>query len=177
MEAQQRGLPNIRKSFHSFAQIIDKRTHRVFEGILSEAELYSRYEILIERYAKTMEIEANLMVELFRTQILPAALIDQKQRTQSMKNLSDLGIRPTTSLLGRIEIFANAIEAASFAVDEIEKTQNQSADFHWEAKAKTYCEILGPKMEEARQAVDRLEQIVDNALWPLPKYWEMLFII
>ena len=176
-EAQQRGLPNIRKSFHSFAQVIDKRSQRVFEGILSEEELHSRYEVLIERYAKSMEIEANLMIEIFRTQILPAALRDQKRRTQSMKNLSDLGISPTPHLLESVKRFALRLETAIAAVDEIEKVREQSADFGWEAKGKTYCEVLGPKMELARSAVDRLESLVDDALWPLPKYREMLFIV
>jgi glutamine synthetase len=175
-EAQQRGLPNIRKSFHAFAQILDKRTQRVFEGILSHEELHSRYEVLIERYAKTMQIEANLMIDLFRTQILPAALLDQKRRTQLMKNLSDLGISSAPHLLQSIKSYSAAIESAIFAVDEIEKVQTQAADFGWEAKGKTYSEILGPKMESARVAVDHLETIVDNALWPLPKYREMLFV-
>jgi glutamine synthetase len=176
-EAQQRGLPNIRKSFHSFAQIIDKRTQRVFTGILSEEELHSRYEVLIERYAKTMQIEASLMVELFRTQILPSALIDQKRRTQALINQADLGVSPTPHLLRSVKSFAESLENAVQAVDEIEKVQVQTADFGWEAKAKAYSEILGPKMEAARAAVDHLETIVDNALWPLPKYREMLFIV
>lgn len=77
-KTQIRGLPNIRKSFHSFAYLNDARTARVFQGIFSEEELHSRYEVLVERYVKTVSIDANLMVELFRTQILPAALADQK---------------------------------------------------------------------------------------------------
>jgi len=176
-EAQQRGLPNIRKSFHSFAQLLDKRTQRVFEGILSEEELHSRYEILIERYVKTMQIEGNLMVELFRTQVLPAALLDQKERTAAVKNLSDLGMKPSSHLLDAIQHDASAIGAAIAAVDEIEKVMEQSSSFGWEAKGKVFCELLGPKMEEARKTVDRLETVVDNALWPLPKYREMLFVV
>ena len=177
MEAQQRGLPNIRKSFHAFAQIIDKRTQRVFEGILSEEELQSRYEVSVERYVKMMEIEANLMLEMFRTQILPAALLDQKRRTQSIKNLSELGLSHFSHLLESAKTYASAIESAIAAVDEIEKIKDQSADFGQEAKGKTYSEILVPKMQAARAAVDRLETLVDNTLWPLPKYREMLFIV
>lgn len=175
-EAEQRGLPNIRKSFHSFAQIIDKRSERVFEGILSEEELRSRYEVLIERYVKTIEIEANLMSELFRTQILPAALCDQKQRAESIKHLSDLGIS-CPHLLESIQMYAQILDSAMLAVNEIEKVQHQTEGFGWEAKGKVYAEILVPKMEAARSAVDRLETLVDNTLWSLPKYREMLFVV
>jgi len=176
-EAVRRGLPNIRKSFHSFAQLTDQRTQRVFQGVLSEEELHSRFEVLVERYVKTMQIEASLMLELFRTQVLPAALHDQKRRSKALKNLADLGIQPSSHLLAGLKAFSDAAGAAAQAVDEIEKVLRQSADFGFEAKGKAYAEILDPKMEEARRLVDHLETLVDNALWPLPKYREMLFLV
>ncbi|MES2273012.1 MAG: glutamine synthetase III, partial [Chlamydiota bacterium] len=77
-EAAVRGLPNIAKSFHAFGQLIEKKSISAFAGILSEEEIHSRYEVLVERYAKVMNIEVNLMIDLFRTQILPAAFEDQK---------------------------------------------------------------------------------------------------
>ncbi len=176
-EAQMRGLPNIRKSFHSFAYLNDARTARVFQGIFSEEELHSRYEVLVERYVKTVSIEANLMVELFRTQILPAALADQKNRARSIKALADAGISPQPHVLESLKTFSHAIESAIHAVDEIVKVQNQSADFGWEAKGKVFCEILCLKMDAARRAVDYIETLADNALWPLPKYRELLYIV
>jgi glutamine synthetase len=154
-EAAQRGLPNIRRSFHAFAQFIEKKTARLFEGILTEEELHSRYEILIEQYAKTMNIEANLMVDLFQTQILPAAQKDMLQR----------GLKEPL------------IEEAIDACEEVKKLQKQTADLGWEAKAKVFCELIAPKMAELRKKVDQLEMVVDNAMWPLPKYRELLFLI
>ena len=76
-----------------------------------------------------------------------------------------------------VKQFAKAIDAAIYSIDEMEKIQLQSRDFGWEAKGKTFAELLMPKMEEARQRVDYLETIVDNSLWPLPKYREMLFLL
>ena len=64
-EAELRGLPNIPKSYQAYATLNDKKTIRVFRGILSEDELHSRYEILIEQYAKTVAIEAHLMIEFY----------------------------------------------------------------------------------------------------------------
>ncbi len=153
-EAAARGLPNIRKSFYAFGQWIDKKTVRLFEGILSEAELHSRYEILIEQYAKTMNIEVNLMVELFETQILPVAQKDMRQRG----------------------VGEPLIDEAIGLVEELKKLQAQTADLGWEAKGKVFCELIAPKMGELRHKVDQLEQRVDNALWPLPKYRELLFL-
>lgn len=154
-EAAARGLPNIRSSFHAFAQFLDKKTKCLFNGILSEEELHSRYEILVEQYAKAVNIEANLMVELFQTQILPAAQKDLHQR----------GLKEPL------------IDQAIAACEEIKKLQSQTAGLGWEAKAKVFCELIAPKMGEMRTKVDQLEMVVDNALWPLPKYRELLFLI
>lgn len=154
-EAAARGLPNIRKSYHAFAALLDKKTVALFEGILSEKELHSRYETLLEQYAKTMHIEVNLMIELLQTQILPAAQKDMRQR----------GLEEP--------LIQEVIQKG----EELKKLQAQTFDLGWEAKGKVFCELIAPKMEELRQGVDRLESIVDNALWPLPKYRELLFLV
>lgn len=154
-EAEARGLPNIRKSFHAFAQFLEKKTIRLFKGILSEEELHSRYEVMVEQYAKSMNVEANLMIELFQTQILPAAQKDMLQR----------GLREPL------------IDQAIADCEEIKRLQAQTYDLGWEAKAKVFCELIGPKMAEMRKKVDQLELLVDNAVWPLPKYRELLFLV
>lgn len=154
-EAEKRGLPNIRRSYHAFREFLDKKAIRSFQDILSEEELKSRYEIMVQQYAKTINIEANLMVELFQTQILPAAQKDFIAR--------------------RMEV--PQVEAAMQVAEEMKKIQEQSSDIGWEAKGKVYCELLVPKMDELREKVDELEMLVDNTLWPLPKYRELLFLI
>lgn len=154
-EADIRGLPNIRKSFDAFFQFIQKKTIAVFEGILSEQELKSRFEILVEQYVKTMQIESELMIELFQTQILPAAQKDMKER----------GIEEPL------------IEKALNALSELKKILSQMSDMGFEAKGKVFCELASQKMEQLRFLVDQLEGVVDNALWPIPKYRELLFII
>lgn len=154
-EAEERGLPNIRKGFDSLSLFIDKKSVRLFKGILNEAELQSRYEIMVEQYGKTMQIEAQLMLELFQTQLLPAAQKDMKQR----------GIQEP--------LIDQAIKVAV----ELKKLLSQMNGMGWEAKGKVFCELVGPKMRELRNFVDQLEEIVDNALWPLPKYRELLFIL
>ena len=110
---------------------------------------------MVEQYVKTMQIESALMIELFQTQVLPAAQKDMRER----------GI--DEPLIGK------AIVAAS----EVKKMLSQITDMGWEAKGKAFCQLIGPKMAELRFFVDQLEGVVDNALWPLPKYRELLFIL
>jgi glutamine synthetase len=176
-EAEARGLPNIRRSLHAFSQLLEKKSIRAFEGILSEKELHSRYEILLEQYAKQMNIEANLMIDLFRTQILPAALLDQKNRAESLAALNSASIQGDARQLASLKTLAELIGKAIGAIDELDKIQRQAHDLGWEAKAKVFCEIAAPKMAEARSFVDGLESMIDNMLWPLPKYRELLFIV
>jgi glutamine synthetase len=154
-EAEKRGLTNFRKSFHAFAQFTDKKSVRVLEGILTEEDLRSRYEICIEQYVKTLQVEMNLMVEIFQTQILPAAQKDMIQR-----GLSE-------------PLIDQAIQTAA----ELKKLHSQIGDLGWEAKGRVVCELIVPKMAELRACVDQLEMVVDNTLWPLPKYRELLFLI
>jgi len=156
--AATRGLPNIRKSFLSFGEWISKKTVRAFEGILSEAELHSRYEVFVEQYAKAMNIEVNLMIELFQTEVLPAAQKDFHQRGASAQ-------------------FAPLLDKAQTAAEELKKIQAQMANLDWEARAKIFCEAGALQMESLRKVVDEIETVVDNALWPLPKYRELLFLV
>jgi glutamine synthetase len=176
-EAAQRGLPNITRSFHALAQFLDKKSIRAFEGILTEAELESRYEIWVEQYAKTMNIEANLLIELFRTQILPAAFQDLKNRAQSLQAMNDLGVPMDARGLESLKQISTLISSSTQAVDEVEKFQLQISDFGWEAKAQSFCDIVAPQMEKARLLIDRLETWMADDLWPLPKYRELLFIV
>jgi glutamine synthetase len=165
-EAAERKLPNIRRSFHAFDQLREKKTIRIFEQILSEQELESRFEILVEQYAKQLDIEASLLIELFRTQILPAAQRDLAGRNS-----------PSEAQKKLVHNISARVDQSILAIDEVERLQSQTRDLGWEAKAKVFCELVAPQMEVARSHIDQLEMWVDDALWPLPKYRELLFLI
>jgi len=164
-EAARRKLPNIRKSVHAFPAFLEKKSLRAFEGILNREEIASRVETLTEQYVKTMNIEVNLMIELFRTQILPAALEDQKNRGKPLNEVQRKALQQLASSI------ANAITSTAV----LEKAQKQTQDLGWEAKGKVFADLICPKMETLRRDVDLLETLVDHRLWPLPKYTEMLF--
>ncbi len=147
-EPSQKQSSDRQNGFPMQAHWVDKKTVRIFEGVLSEEELHRLYHIEVERYVKTMRLEVDLMIELFQTQILPAAQKDMIQR-------------------GVEEPF---IDSASKVAQEMKKLQLQTEDMGWEGKGSVYCELIQPKTVEFRVILDQLEGVVDEALWPWPKH-------
>jgi glutamine synthetase len=86
-EAKKRGLPIIKRSYHAFSTFAEKKSVNAFKGVLSEQELKARVEVMTEQYSKLMNIEAKLLIEMVRTQIIPAAFSYQKLLAKSIKNL------------------------------------------------------------------------------------------
>ncbi len=172
-EAARRKLPNIRKSFHAFTALKSSTSQRAFEEILSEHEIEARYEIFTELYTKNLHIELNLMIELFHTQILPAALTYQSEWAQSLHRLQQLHLPADTNDLRSL---SDAIHRAKEAIDAIEEVQKNSHSLGCEAKGRAYCDLGTEKMALAREAVDSLERRIDHNMWPLPKYREILFL-
>ena len=174
-EAKRRGLPNFIKSFHAFSVLRDPKIERVLQGVLSPDELKCRVEILFERYAKQINVECNLMIEIFRTQILPASLKYQSKWAKSVERISNLKIRHDSQQT-RLEELSEHLNVAIEAVDQLESIKNQMQGLGWEAAAEGFCELALPMMETVRKKVDQLEETVSDELWPLPKYRDLLFI-
>lgn len=175
-EAKSRSLPDVHGSHQALAALLEKTTLLVFEGILTERELHSRYDIFVEHYAKTVEVEACAMIDLFRTQILPASLKAQKDWAESLKGLLAVEIAAPLRLKDGLETLSSLLGDAAGLIDEVERNLQQAKDLGWDARAKVFSELTRPKMHAARQVIDRLETLVDDALWPLPKYWELLHV-
>lgn len=176
-EAKKRGLPIIEKSFHSFAILEEAKTKKIFEGVLSKEELKSRYEISCELYIKIINIEAKLMVDIFRTQILPAAMEYQETVAGSIKALRDAKQTVPPVQVAALKRLSFVIAEAIEKVEILEKDREKASHLHSESKGKVFCERIAPKSREARKAVDELETLVDDRLWPLPKYRELLTIL
>lgn len=145
--------PRMRNELEAFKQFTAHKTVAVFDGIFNEDELQLKYESMVEEYVKTVQGEADLMIELFQTKILPKAQKDMLERGLSEP----------------------LIDQAVVVNRELKKLLSQITDMGWEAKAKVFSELIEAKMGELRGVVDQLELIVDDALWPLPKYRELLF--
>jgi len=178
-EAKKRGLPNIKKSIEAFAALKSASTQKTFEGILTREELQSRHEIVSEIYCLNLNIEANLMVDMFRTQILPSALSYQKQVAKSLNATTEaLGLKKQPSkqkelLVRLMELIEKAIDAS----DQLNEERIKAAELALDKRGNAYAFLVIPCMEALREVVDQLEEVVDDTLWQLPKYRELLFLI
>jgi len=178
-EAAARKLPNIRNSLDAFEAYKTKSTAEAFEGILAKGELESRYEILVEQYAHTINIDVNLMVEMFRTSILPAAVKTQEKLASSI--LARRQACRATMKGGAQENFltklSDDINTAISLCDRLEKERRAAANLEGIKRAKAFSQKVIPLAEKFREAVDELETFIDDQLWPIPKYRELLFLI
>jgi len=176
-EAERRGLENIKKSIDAYEVLKEEQTQEIFKDILSKEELESREEILTQSYAKALMIEANLMADLFQTKILPAALMHQEHTAKAIALLAEAQVPFQAEQAEYLRNLTQKISDAITCNKELEQTLNQADKLTYEAKARVLGELAFVKMQLFRKRVDELEEIVDDKLWPLPKYKELLFII
>lgn len=173
-EAAKRGLPNIHTAPEAYRSLLAEKAVRAFDGILTRSELKSRHDIGMDEYAKVVDIEGQLMLEMFRTQILPAAL---KYQREIAEGISILGreLPMQSKLLHRL---TERIEKAIELADGIEEALAAArATSEGEPRALAYCTQVRPACAATREVVDQIEHLVDDEVWPVPKYWEILFLI
>ncbi|HEV3168517.1 MAG TPA: glutamine synthetase III [Isosphaeraceae bacterium] len=177
-EAEKRGLPNRKSTIDSLPDLITKKAIEMFGkyGVLSERELHSRYEILLENYKKTIAIESQLTIQIANRQILPAALRYQGQVAESIANLKTAGVvvpPSQTALLTELSTTIADLQAQTTALTKAADAHVPGDTF---AHAKHAHTAVIPAMNAVRAAGDKLEGLVAADLWPLPTYQEMLFI-
>ncbi|MBN1534091.1 MAG: glutamine synthetase III [Spirochaetes bacterium] len=179
-EAAKRKLPNHKTSVEALPSLDTEKAKGLFEKykVLSPVELKSRYHIRLERYAKDIDIEAKALSNMVTSQIIPAALRFQGEMAKSLKDtakvLGDADLAPQKKLLGTLCGLIGAIETS---VEELKTAQEKGIGMHDELEKAKYCnDTLKPLMLKVRQSVDELEPLVCDELWPIPKFWEMLFI-
>jgi glutamine synthetase len=176
-EAARRGLLNHRTSVDAFAELLQPEVVQAFEKykVLNERELRARYEINLETYIKTVNVEAQLMVLMANRYILPAALEYQTQVANSAAAVKAAGTASRSTekvlqdLIALIDEFRARTDTLAHAV---EHENGGSAEAH----AKYFRDQVVPAMADLRETGDRLEMVIPHALWPLPTYREMLFI-
>lgn len=180
-EAEKRGLPNLKNTVEALPELVKKETKQIFEkyGVLTEEELQSRYNIMLEAYCKTINIEALLTANIATTMVLPAALQYQTRVAQAILATKEAAsgldlsgqeklLRDVAERVSRLKSAVEKLEALSHEVDA-----GDSDPLH---HAKFYQQKVIPAMNSVRQYADELETMVDDSLWPLPKFREMLYI-
>jgi glutamine synthetase len=176
-EAEKRGLPNLKNTVDSLPVIVRKDSVELFGKykVYSERELQSRFHIFSEKYVKEVTIEANMMVNMAKTMILPAALRYQAEVAAAVNATKAAGVDNGAQLDALKELTAT-ISHFQAATAGLDKAVNHHAGGDAYAHAKYMKESVIPKMEELRTQGDKLETMVADDLWPLPTYREMLFI-
>ena len=166
-EAEKRGLPNLRTTPDALSILNDEKNIALFEkyNVLTKAELNSRYEVFIEQYDTTITIEGGLASHMARTIILPAAIAYQKSLLDNLVKLASIGISHGSAGQQQIaEKVGSLIDATVSGCDKLDA-----------ALASKDSAAVIESMGNLRASVDQLELEVDDNLWPLPKYSEMLF--
>jgi glutamine synthetase len=166
-EAEKRGLYNLRSTPDALPWLVDKGTVALFKKykVLSKRELESRHEVFLEQYAVKINIESETAAAIARTEILPAAV----------RHLNELKAAGLDELIGEIEPLIKELHFAILKLEDANLKENQ--DDKTAVKWANYMhDKVIPTMDDVRDVADRLEGLVADDLWPLPKYSEMLFI-
>lgn len=175
MAVEERGLKNIPTSADAIPAFKDDAIIKLFEstGVLSPAELASRFEVYAEQYILSIEVEAKLVIGMASTRIYPATVQYLDSLSSAATNLSKLNIKISHNSIDNIASETDAMMAAVGKLKEALEVE----DFDSEEAHMNHCaEVLCPLMLEVRTHADALEMVVSDELWPLPKYQEMLFI-
>jgi len=180
-EAAKRGLNNFKDTPRALDVFSTKKTKDLFKnhGIFSHIETEARHEIMLEEYVKKVQIEARLMGYLASNSILPPSVQYQNTLIENVKGLKEIGLKPASyqAQLEIIEEISTHINGVSENVEkmiEARKKANNLEDMH--ARSVAYCDEVKPYFDTIRYHADKLELIVDDRLWSLPKYREMLFL-
>ncbi len=175
-EAARRGLPVLSNSVDSFPALRAKKTVDLFKkyGVLSKSELGSRTSIAVEKYVKQLTIEAETMVNMARTMILPAALRHQTVLAGATAATEGAGVKAPDARTALAD-FVPMVARCRKAIQALEK----AAVHHDEdplRHARHIADKVRPAMGELRAAADELEAHVAADLWPLPSYRELLLL-
>jgi glutamine synthetase len=177
-EAEKRGLPNRRTAIDSLPDMLSAKSVKLFSKyqVLSERELHSRYEIFLENYRKTVNIESQLTIQIANRMILPAALRYQAEFALAIANLKAAGANAPKIQVAHLDALVRAIDELQAATDRLEAVLDEAHDGDSMAHAKYSRDVIIPAMNAVRTAGDALELLVADDLWPLPTYQEMLFV-
>ena len=184
IEATKRGLDVEKSCPKIFERYLDKESIDMFEslGVMTKKELEARNEVKWETYTKKIQIEARVLGDLSMNHIIPVATHYQSKLLKNVDSVStafpvDKAEKLNARNLKIIEEIAERTSAIEKGVEDLvnaRKLANKIEDEH--EKAIAYHDKVEPKLDDIRYEIDKLELIVDDSLWPLPKYRELLFI-
>jgi glutamine synthetase len=176
-EAERRGLLNLPTTMDALPHLVDEKNRDLFDryGVLTPRELESRYHILLEQYFMTVNIEGETAEYMAQTQILPAAVRYLTDLLQSVEGAREAGLEPK----GILRTAAKVNDLVNQLTEALEALAEQNMELGGDTimdKAEHMRDNIIPAMQAVRDAVDPLERLVPDDLWPIPSYRDMLFV-
>ncbi len=182
-EAARRGLSNITDAIPAYKAFLEPKIVNIFEenNVLNFRELQARYEVRVENWIKKIQIEARVLGDLAINHIVPTCIKYQSELINNVKGIKDLfGENDylqfsggTVETIKQISYHVSNIKILVAEMIEARKKANKITDTT--AKGVEYEQNVKPYLESIREHIDKLELVVDDEVWPLPKYREMLF--
>lgn len=182
-EAAKRGLSNLKDTPRALTVITEKKTIELFKelNIFSEVELHARQEIQYEAYVMKVQIEGRVMGDLAQNHLIPAVVSYQNRLIENVKGMMDVMgekeakelCKTQISLIKEISKHLNMLKDLTDKMLSERKKANNIEDM--EERALAYCDKVKPYFADIRYHADKLELLVDDELWPLPKMRELLF--
>jgi glutamine synthetase len=181
-EAAERGLRAIKNVIEAYEVYHEQQTLDLFAGlgVLAANEVEARFEILNETYVKKLQIEARIIGDICLNHVIPAAVRYQNVLIENVKGIKEIfgeGYMAYCSseieTLKKISTYINNVSADVEALVEARKVANRVEDIA--LRAKMYSHQVKDMMDRVRLSADNLEMLIDDEVWPLPKYRELLF--
>lgn len=181
-EAKKRKLSNYKTTPEALKAKVSKKAIALFEemDVMSPVESKARYEIELEEYTKRIQIEGRVLGDIARNHVIPTGIRYQNMVVNNVRGLKEIYGNSFTKMaeqqLEIIEAISNHIEKINQGVTEMTEERKKANSLEdSEKKAHAYCEKVKPHFDVIRYHCDKLELLVDNELWPLTKYRELLF--
>jgi glutamine synthetase len=182
-EAEKRGLSNLKDTPRALKVWHDKKVEKLFEemNVLSARELEARREIEFDNYIMKIQIESRLMGDITQNYFTPAAIQYQNKLIKNVQGLlhilgdknGRIASKAQIEIIERISLHLNKMRVAAELMLEQRKIANKIEDL--EEKAIAYCDKVKHYFDEIRYHADKLELLIEDELWPLPKFRELLF--
>ncbi len=182
--AAKRGLKNTPDAPRALDFYLTKNSVKLFEktGVLTKVEIEARYDILQEEYFKNIQIESRTLGDLVKNHIVPTAIRYQSVLSENVNRLKKVLDEDVYARVSKeqIDMIVEISERVSLALNGVaQMTEARKVANKIEStrdKSIAYCDSVKPFFEKIRYSVDKLELMVDNEMWPLPKYREMLYV-
>jgi glutamine synthetase len=180
-EAAKRGLSNIKTTPEALNAYISKKSKQLFmhNDIFNDRELEARYEIMQENYVKKIDIEAKILGQLAISHVIPAALNYQQKLSENVASLKAIGVKKAgyEAQLKFIEEISKYVKHIRESVEKM-IAENEKAHHieNTHKRAVAFCHKVRPYFDKIRSSSDALEFIIEDDLWKLPKYRELLFV-